>query len=710
MQNFLKFTIILISGILFFSCASSGIQVSKIGDLPKEIDLKNLPTEEQYPDSDGVILYENIIYDVDYVPSVGIETYKTYHKVYRVFRDEEYFMENHIYLNDKTVFESFSARTIKPDGSTHDLTERDIYYYTVHKKNQDYEGKNQSATYNIPQVKKGDLVEVKYTVINSYFYFSGRYWVQSSLPKKYSRFEIRLPNFIFDPPWPYKFKYIVKNITMPDPVFKKGFGDSGDQVYIWERKDIPKLKTEAGMGRKSLYQGHIKLRLSSWNTWKSFGRKHYKRFYQPVLEGMSEEEEKIISDKKNELLTEKMSDLEKIKALYNYAQKFYYDATHVYFGHGYKPNKIKTIFDRGYGDCKDHTVILTALLRDAGFEAWPTAVRTGNNDGVDPKFVSDIFDHIIVKVYLKDGQIIWLDPTATYTPFGKLPAQCEDSYSLEIRPKDKETRKKVRLVKTPRSNHSDNLLAEKIDVEIKNNKAIFKVQLSMTGFFAASSRNDVNYNSERLIKRELRKSIIDFLYDSNIKDFKIKNIKDLEKPILISFIIEKDISDHESIPIIIDGIGVLPSDIKSMYYKNRIRPIKLGNNFSLKKKISINYDKNDFSTDLKTHVLNKKFNFNNGFQWELVGKTSPGNISFSSEYAQKTKEVTAKDVPKYLKTLSNVHEHIKKIIYTSHLKRMKAETKIQPTVENEIPETEETIEKTIKKSDAPKKKEPLNKE
>jgi|GEM_PF-1806741 len=717
MQNLLKFTLILILGIFMFSCASSGIKVSKIGDLPKEVDLKNLPTEEQYPDCDGVILYENIIYDVDYVPSVGIETYKTYHKIYRVFRDEESFMERYIYLNDKTVFESFAARTIKPDGSIHNLTERDIYYYTVHKKNQDYVGTNQSATYNIPQVRKGDLVEIKYTVINSHFYFADKYWVQKYLPKKYSRFEIRLPNFIFDPPRPFTFKYIVKNISMPEPTYKKGFGDSGDRVYVWEKKDIPKLKKEAGMGKNSLYQGYINLRLSSWNSWRKYGRKHYERFYKPVLEKMSKEEKKIISDKNGELLKDKKSDLEKIKALYSFVQKFYYDDTHVYFGHGYKPNNIKTIVDRGYGDCKDHTVLLTALLRDAGFEAWPTAVKTGNNEGIDPKFVTNIFDHIIVKAYLKGGQIIWLDPTATYAPFGKLPVQCEDSYSLEIRPKNKDDRKKVHLEKTPSSNYSDNLIEKTINAEIKKDTVIFNVEATLHGFFAASSRNEINYSSERFIKRSLRKSIINFFYDSTISDLSIKNLDELEKPLLISYKIVKNISEYNKIPFILNNIFPMPSNLNAMYYKNRTRPIKLGKNYSYKKKLSIKYDDSIFKIDINSEQMNKEFKFNDGFWWKTNGKTSPGTITFSSEYTQKTKEVKADDVQKYLKTLNNITNNQKEILIDSFLIKKTLKTEKKPVEEKELSpetnvvkeetkteqETDKTIEKEEKTEEKPSK-------
>ena len=692
MQNLLKILFIFIFGILMFSCASSEIKVSELTNLPKEIDLKDLPTEEQYPDCDGVVLYENIIYDIDYVPRVGIETYKTYHKIYRVFQNEEFFMENHIYLNDKTVFESFSARTIKPDGSTHDLTERDIYYYTVHKKNQDYTGKNQSATYNIPQVKKGDLIEIKYTVINSYFYLADKYWVQSSLPKKYSRFEIRLPNFIFDPPSPFTFKYIVKNITMPEPAYKKGFGDSSDRIYVWERKDIPKLKKEAGMGKKSLYQGHINFRLSSWNSWRTFGRKHYERFYQPVLEKMSPEEKKIISDKNRELLQDKKNDLEKIKALYSFVQKLHYDDTHVYFGHGYKPNNIKTIIDRGYGDCKDHTVLLTALLRDAEFEAWPTAIRTGSNEDVDPKFVTDIFDHIIVKIYLKDGQTIWLDPTATYTPFGKLPVQCEDSYSLEIRPKDKDDRKKVRLEKTPSSNYSDNLVKQTINAEIKQDIAIFNVETALHGFFAASSRNEINSTSERIIKRNIRKNICNFFYDSEISDLVITNQHELEKPLLISYKIIKNISDRNDVFLIPNGLMPIPSNTNSMYYKDRIRPIKLDYNYSFRKNFNIKYGENVFFTGLNSEQLNKKFNFNDGFLWEIKGETSPGNISFSSEYVQKAREVKPENIQKYLKTLSDIIEHQTEIFADSYLKKSESKTK-EESVEEKEPGNDTEIEK-----------------
>ena len=174
----------LIFALFAVSCATSEVKVTALDKIPSQVDLKNLPTQEQNPKADGVVLYSNTIYDVDYVPNVGIETYKTQHVIFRVFRNADLVMKSALAVDDKTVFESFSARTIKPDGTSINLKEDDVYYFITQMKNRDYDAKRKMVRYNFPQLKDGDLVELKYTIINKNFFFGDRFYFQSAVPVK----------------------------------------------------------------------------------------------------------------------------------------------------------------------------------------------------------------------------------------------------------------------------------------------------------------------------------------------------------------------------------------------------------------------------------------------------------------------------------------------------------------------------------------------
>lgn len=83
------------------------------------------------------------------------------------------------------------------------------------------------------------------------------------------------------------------------------------------------------------------------------------------------------------------------------------------FGHGggMLPNAAGTVLRRRFGDCKDKSVLLTALLRQLGFEAWPLLVGAGWREAVARVQPSpSAFSHAIV-TFLVGEKRVFIDPT-----------------------------------------------------------------------------------------------------------------------------------------------------------------------------------------------------------------------------------------------------------------------------------------------------------
>lgn len=80
---------------------------------------------------------------------------------------------------------------------------------------------------------------------------------------------------------------------------------------------------------------------------------------------------------------------------------------------GYRPRDIEAIWATRYGDCKDASRLLTAVLDRLGVSACPALVNTwiGDGLGVMPPNPT-AFDHCIVRAVV-DGQVWWLDPTCS---------------------------------------------------------------------------------------------------------------------------------------------------------------------------------------------------------------------------------------------------------------------------------------------------------
>ncbi len=92
----------------------------------------------------------------------------------------------------------------------------------------------------------------------------------------------------------------------------------------------------------------------------------------------------------------------------------------VYLGNGgLEPNSAESILANRYGDCKDHTVILEALLAAKGIASTPVLIGAGGGPTLPPIAVLGRFNHAIN--YLPEFDL-YLDSTSPYARFGQLPS------------------------------------------------------------------------------------------------------------------------------------------------------------------------------------------------------------------------------------------------------------------------------------------------
>lgn len=77
----------------------------------------------------------------------------------------------------------------------------------------------------------------------------------------------------------------------------------------------------------------------------------------------------------------------------------------------HEPHQPRAVLEQRWGDCKDKSFLLAALLRELGAEAWPALVNTHLRHSLDSVVPSPFaFDHVITAV-TADGKTRWIDPT-----------------------------------------------------------------------------------------------------------------------------------------------------------------------------------------------------------------------------------------------------------------------------------------------------------
>jgi len=91
----------------------------------------------------------------------------------------------------------------------------------------------------------------------------------------------------------------------------------------------------------------------------------------------------------------------------------------VFLGNGgYEPHEAAKILENGYGDCKDHVVLLEALLKARGIASLPVLADIGNRYRAPEAATPALFNHVLS--YLPEFDL-YADSTVGMAPFGTLP-------------------------------------------------------------------------------------------------------------------------------------------------------------------------------------------------------------------------------------------------------------------------------------------------
>lgn len=126
------------------------------------------------------------------------------------------------------------------------------------------------------------------------------------------------------------------------------------------------------------------------------------------------------------------TDMEKTSVLYRFLQK-HTRYVGIQLGlSGWQPHFAQDVLDNQYGDCKDLSTLMIAMLTHCGVEAFPALVNSERKK-IFTAFPAQQFNHVIVCVpSVRDT--VWLECTSDYLPAGELSPGCENADVLLIKP------------------------------------------------------------------------------------------------------------------------------------------------------------------------------------------------------------------------------------------------------------------------------------
>lgn len=277
-------------------------------------------------------------------------------------------------------------------------------------------------------------------------------------------------------------------------------------ILTWQEENIPTVKSNQfgipfTQRVPTLLSAPYKFSYGGYNgslaTWKEFGEWNWK-----IIEGRDHipQEE---ADRVKSLTKGLDNERDKIKAIYEYMQsRTRYVLISLGVG-GFQPFEASYVSENGFGDCKALTNYTMALLNAVGIKSYYTLVKSGENENINPNFVSNQFDHIILCVP-QEKDTIWLECTSQSLPFNYLSDFTSDRYALLT------TKEGGKLVKTPGFKKGENYakLVGTINIDYLGSTSSAKFSKLYSGIHYGRSQQRFSQESESEIIKYLNKTLV----------------------------------------------------------------------------------------------------------------------------------------------------------------------------------------------------------
>ena len=512
-------------------------------------------TSERFPDADVVVVdsFDDIVYNPDgtYVRT-NSQTLKILTEKGR--RDESEISLSYSARYGKTAI--LSVTVTSPDGE-----KREIDVAATTKETTD----NSSASENIydpmhrkvvcvvPGVKVGDLLS--YTTRNEVF--------ASRIKDQWAEIEVMewgcpMLNVVCrvkSPP-----ERPLKSVALRNPIGNVTYSEEkledGSIVRTWTAKNSPQMFPEPDMPPQ--YTQVQNLRTSTAADWREISRWYWEislphlqkananitnkvhEIMREVASGEVKAENGEAAEADSQLSTVNSQLL--LRAIYKWvAQEVrYMGLTMEDASPGYAPHDVDITFENRYGVCRDKAALLVAMLRIAGFEAYPVLIHAGAK--MDPDVPMPYFNHAIAAVAVtpeiaelaeqgirSEKKYILMDPTDESSR-DLLPAYLSDRSYLVATPEGEA------LLTSPIPQAESNAVRIKSTGTLGEDGSIMlESRLSMSGI------NDNVYRQTLLRrKKEARRKLFERLLTSlssgaELLDLEIspENLQDTTKPIEI---------------------------------------------------------------------------------------------------------------------------------------------------------------------------------
>lgn len=505
-----------------------------LSSLKTQLKIKSFPVQKDYPESDGVVLYELHDVHLNVTEDYDLETVDNVTRVVRLFKHLNRHATITIEIPSWDKLTNLSARTVNPDGKVIPLSNDDFHRVTGTGGNEVEYSDAKSVTFTFPAVEENSIIEYSYSLYSPYAFLQAGWMIQGSMPKLENIYRLTTSILVLLPPergglgWNWRYQW--HNCDLGEPTFTRNLTPSKltreqTVTYEWVQKDIPPFRSEPMMPPASDYLQYVEFAPADWKTWNDVSAWYNKNYFAPQLVTTEK-----IARKAASLVAGSQTETQKIGKIYRFVEGLRYVAIELGEG-GYRPNFPQTVLERGYGDCKDKSILLISLLRSEKIEAKPVLLLTTDEGSVNPKFPSWDFNHMIVKVTTRAGRVLWLDPTVNYCRPGEIPYADQGANALVLNDDNTST-----LESIPRSNYKDNKELVDMDIDLKSpTDAIFHIAITYKGEYNYSHRDMFSQKTRDQMFNYCKSLIADDYLNAEVTNYSLSNLDSVDSALTLRF-------------------------------------------------------------------------------------------------------------------------------------------------------------------------------
>lgn len=449
---------------------------------------------------------------------------------------------------------------------------------------------------SMPSVKVGSVIDLKYQ-INTNLIWNLRPWqFQYTIPVNWSQYQVVYPEYFtynhsmigYHPLLYSKTSQKIENINYvakSDYIKNSDFNPANHsdnksisylkQVFDYAANNIPAMKREPYLTTLDNYTTQVKFELANTNFIKVGGQtKNYTTSWTDIAKQLAQDENfgeqlkgvNFTEDAVDQLTRETIDTIVKLSSIYDFVQH-----TIKWNGHksAFTTKSLKKTYSEKTGNSADINLLLTAMLKKAGINAFPVVLSTRENGilSFTHATISDC-NYVIVQAIV-DGKPILLDATEPNLQEGYLPFRCLNGEGHLI---GNEESKPVSLV-NPKS--IENAM---VQLEIKDGKVTGTIEKRIMGLGAFNFRESVKSSGG---KQEYFEKIKNSSSEFDYLEYKFGNLDSLSQPVNIKYKIAiKERQEGDAAIIYIDP--QLISDHKHNPFTSPTReyPVDFGSTFT----------------------------------------------------------------------------------------------------------------------------------